>query len=97
MMTIRDDYTNQMAATLKQWATQLSELQAKMRGVGAEQKAQIETAVATLKVQQTAYREQMQKIRAANDAALADMRTGAERMAETFAKAYAQAAGRFAT
>ena len=95
-MTTRDDYANQMAATLKQWSTQLGELQAKLRDAGAEQKAQVETAVAALKVQQTAYQEQMKKVRDANDAALADLRKGSERMVEEFAKAYAQAFGRFA-
>lgn len=95
-MTIRDDYANQMTANLEQWSTQVGELQAKMRDAGAEQKAQLETAVAALKVQQTAYREQIKKVRDANDAALADLRTGSERMAEEFAKAYAQACGRFA-
>lgn len=29
-MTARDDYTNQMAANLKQWSTQIGDLQAKM-------------------------------------------------------------------
>jgi hypothetical protein len=96
MMT-RNDYTNQMAATLEQWSTQLGELQAKMRDAGAEQRAQVETAVAALKVRQSAYQEQMKKVRDASDAALADLRRGSERMAEEFAKAYAQAFGQFAT
>jgi DNA-binding protein H-NS len=95
-MTIRDEYVDRMTATLKQWSIQLGELQARMRDAGAEQKAQIETAVAALKVQQTAYQEQMKKVRAASDAAFADLRRGAERMAEEFAKAYTQAFGRFA-
>ena len=55
-MTTRNDYTNQMAATLEQWSTQLGELQAKMRDAGAEQRAQVETAVAALKVRQSAIR-----------------------------------------
>jgi hypothetical protein len=96
-MTTRNDYTNQMAATLEQWSTQLGELQAKVRDAGAGQKAQAETAVAALKVQQTAYQEQMKKVRDASEAALADLRRGSERMAEEFAKAYAQAFGQFAT
>ena len=29
-MTARDDYTNQMAANLKQWSMQIGDLQAKM-------------------------------------------------------------------
>ena len=56
-MITRNDYTNQMAATLEKWSTQLGELQAKVRDAGAEQKAQVETAVAALKVQRTAYQE----------------------------------------
>ena len=95
-MTMRDDYTNQMAANLKQWTTQLGELQAKMRDAGADQKAQLETAVAALKVQQTAYQDQMKKVRDASDAAFADLRTGSERMAQEFAKTYSQAFARFA-
>ena len=86
-MTMRDDYTNQMAANLKQWTTQLGELQAKMRDAGADQKAQLETAVAALKVQQTAYQDQMKKVRDASDAAF---------MAQEFAKTYSQAFARFA-
>ena len=39
----------------------------------------------------------MKKVRDASDAALADLRRGSERMAEEFAKAYAQAFGQFAT
>ena len=95
-MTARDDYTNQMAANLKQWSTQIGDLQAKMRDAGAEQKAQVETVVAAMKMQQTAYQQQMKTVREASDAAFADLRQGSERMAEEFAKAYAQAAGRFA-
>ena len=37
------------------------------------------------------------RVRDASDAALADLRRGSERMAEEFAKAYAQAFGQFAT
>jgi hypothetical protein len=58
---------------------------------------EVETAVAALKAQRTAYQEQMKKVRDASDAALADLRRGSERMAEEFAKAYAQAFGQFAT
>ena len=75
---------------------QLGELQAKAHDAGAEQKAKIDTAVTALKVQQTAYQEQMQKVRDASEAAFADLRKGSERMAEEFGKAYVQAAGRFA-
>ena len=95
-MTIRDDYANQMAATLKQWSTQMRDLQAKAQAAGAEQKARAETAVAALKVQQTAYQDQMKKVQDSSESALADMRQGAERMAKEFARSYAQAAGRFA-
>jgi hypothetical protein len=95
-MTMRDDYTKQMAANLKQWSTQLGELQAKMCDAGAEQKAQVETVVAAMKMQQTAYQEQMKTVRDASDAAFADLREGSERMAEEFATAYARAMGRFA-
>jgi hypothetical protein len=48
---------------------------------------EVETAVAALKVQRTAYQEQMKKVRDASDAALADLRRGSERMAEGLAKA----------
>ena len=95
-MTTRNDYTNEMAATVEKWSTQLGELQAKAHDAGAEQKAKIDTAVTALKVQQTAYQEQMQKVRDASEAAFADLRKGSERMAEEFGKAYVQAAGRFA-
>jgi hypothetical protein len=57
---------------------------------------EVETAVSALQVQRAAYQEQMKKVRDASDAALADLRRGSERMAEEFAKAYAQAVGRFA-
>ena len=73
------------------------EPQAKAHDAGAEQKAKIETAVAALKVQQTAYQEQMKKVRDASEAALADLRRGSERIAEELAKACAQAFGRSAT
>ena len=94
-MTMRDDYTKQMAANLKQWSTQLGELQTKMRDAGAGQ-AQVDTVVAAMKMQQTAYQEQMKTVRDASDAAFADLRKGSERMAQEFAKAYAQALGQFA-
>jgi septal ring factor EnvC (AmiA/AmiB activator) len=95
-MTMRDDYTNQMATNLKQWSTQLGELQTKVQHAGAEQKAQLEANLTALKAQQTAYQEQMKKARDASDAAFADIRQGSERMAAEFAKSYAQAFGRFA-
>ena len=94
-MTMRDDYAKQMAANLKQWSTQLGELQTKMRDAGAGQ-AQVDTVVAAMKMQQTAYQEQMKTVRDASDAAFADLRKGSERMAQEFAKAYAQALGQFA-
>ena len=39
----------------------------------------------------------MSKVRTASGAAFADLRSGSERMAEEFGRAYTQAAGRFAS
>ncbi len=95
-MKTHDEYADQMAATLKQWAAELGALQAKARDAGTEQKAKFESAISALQVQQTAYQDQMGKVRTASEAAFADLRSGSERMAEEFGKAYQQAAGRFA-
>ncbi len=94
-MTMHDEYADKMAATLKQWSTQLGELQAKAHDTGTEQKARFTAVVNALQLQQTAYQEQMAKVRTASGAAFADLRSGSERMAEEFGKAYTQAAGRF--
>ena len=93
-MTARDDYTNDMAANLEQWSTQVDELQAKMHDAGAE-KARVETVVAAMKMQQAAYQEQMRTLRDASDAAFADLRKGSERMAEEYTKTYAQVSSQF--
>ena len=69
-----------MLTTLNEWSTGLGELQAKMAGASAAQKAQIAAALTKLRQQQKDYQAQMAKVRAAGEDAFGDLRRGAERM-----------------
>jgi hypothetical protein len=96
-MRTRKRYSDQMAATLKEWSAHIADLQMKARTAGGEQQARIGRQVAALQQQRTEYAEQMLKTRDTKAAVFRDMRRGAERMAAEFRKTYMQATSRFAS
>lgn len=91
----RKTYGDEMAATLREWSAQVTDLQ-KARTADGEQQAWIGRPVAALRQKRTEYAEQMRKTRGKSEAVFRDMRQDAERMAAEFRKTYVQAVGRFA-
>ena len=96
-MSMHEEYTKQMTAKLTEWSAQVSELQAKMASATAAQKAQAEAALTKMQQQQKDYQAQLTKVREASEAAFADLKQGAERIAGEYRTAYQQAMSRFAS
>jgi hypothetical protein len=90
-------YTVQMLTTLNEWSAGFGELQAKMAGASAAQKAPVAAALTKLRQQQKDYQAQMAKVRDAGEDAFVHLRRGAERMVREYHKAYERAASHVAS
>ena len=97
MIKTHEAYTVQMLTTLNEWSTGFGELQAKMAGASAAQKAPVAAALTKLRQQQKDYQAQMAKVRDAGEDAFVHLRRGAERMVREYHKAYEQAASHVAS
>src|SRR3954454_19024397 len=96
MATTRKQDLTHMAATLEAWAGQITDLQAKARTAGAEQRLLVRSQIAALRQQRRGDEGRVADTRGASAAVFRDMQRGAERTAGEFRKLYLQTASRFA-
>lgn len=91
----REQALSTMKRRLDQWGAELEALEAKAGSVGAEGRAELKSAVATLKKQRTQAAGELDRLRASTDDAFDDMRRGLEKAWDRLGDSFSDVKKRF--
>ena len=94
-MSKREAYVEKFKAKLDEWNAEISKMEAKAKGAGADSKLKYEEQITEVKSRRDKARDRLKEVRESSDEAWEDLKAGADQAWKSVSDAVTEAWSRF--